>query len=101
MFYFQTNALGFTPEFLGRVRLAGSLASLAGKSPISLPSFLPCHCVACVTLSKAGHISSALLLPLCGGNRWELSLLSRAQTPWMLWLNCTGMQINSPGFLPG
>ncbi|CAL5226019.1 g8825 [Coccomyxa viridis] len=30
MFYFQTNALGFTPEFLGRVRLAGSLASLAG-----------------------------------------------------------------------
>ena len=41
MFYFQTNALGFTPEFLGRVRLAGSLASLAGKSPISLPSFLP------------------------------------------------------------
>ena len=32
MFYFQTNALGFTPEFLGRVRLAGSLASLAGVS---------------------------------------------------------------------
>ena len=30
MFYFQTNTLGFTPEFLGRVRLAGSLASLAG-----------------------------------------------------------------------
>ena len=33
MFYFQTNALGFTPEFLGRVRLAGSLASLAGRHP--------------------------------------------------------------------
>ena len=32
MFYFQTNALGFTPEFLGRVRLAGSLASLAGNT---------------------------------------------------------------------
>ena len=30
MFYFQTNTLGFTPEFLGRVRLAGALASLAG-----------------------------------------------------------------------
>ena len=30
MFYFQTNALGFTPEFLGRVRLAGAVASLAG-----------------------------------------------------------------------
>ncbi|KAL6763052.1 BT1 family-domain-containing protein [Haematococcus lacustris] len=30
MFYFQTNELGFTPEFLGRVRLVGSLASLAG-----------------------------------------------------------------------
>ena len=30
MFYFQTNHLHFTPEFLGRVRLAGSCASLAG-----------------------------------------------------------------------
>ncbi|KAG2430376.1 hypothetical protein HYH02_013738 [Chlamydomonas schloesseri] len=30
MFFYQTNALGFTPEFLGRVRLGGSLASLAG-----------------------------------------------------------------------
>lgn len=30
MFYFQTNQLHFTPEFLGQVRLAGSLASLAG-----------------------------------------------------------------------
>ncbi len=32
MFYFQTNHLHFTPEFLGEVRLAGSLASLAGVS---------------------------------------------------------------------
>ena len=40
MFYFQTNALGFTPEFLGRVRLAGSLASLAGVSLRS--SCTPC-----------------------------------------------------------
>lgn len=30
MFYFYTNELHFTPEFLGRVRLAGSFASLAG-----------------------------------------------------------------------
>ncbi|GFR44950.1 hypothetical protein Agub_g5992, partial [Astrephomene gubernaculifera] len=30
MFYFQTTQLGFTPEFLGRVRLGASLASLAG-----------------------------------------------------------------------
>jgi hypothetical protein len=30
MFYFYTNELHFTPEFLGRVRLAGSIASLAG-----------------------------------------------------------------------
>jgi hypothetical protein len=30
MFYYYTNELHFTPEFLGRVRLAGSLASLAG-----------------------------------------------------------------------
>ena len=29
-FYFLTNDLQFSPEFLGRVRLAGSLASLAG-----------------------------------------------------------------------
>ncbi|KAG1659431.1 hypothetical protein FOA52_001102 [Chlamydomonas sp. UWO 241] len=30
LFYFQTNELGFQPEFLGRVRLAGSIASLCG-----------------------------------------------------------------------
>lgn len=30
MFYFQTNQLHFTPEFLGRVRLAGSIATLVG-----------------------------------------------------------------------
>lgn len=31
MFYFYTNQLHFNAEFLGRVRLAGSLASLAGE----------------------------------------------------------------------
>eukprot|EP00798_Chlamydomonas_sp_ICE-L_P015797 gene15797-21921_t len=30
MFFFQTNELGFTAEFLGRVRLAGAVASLIG-----------------------------------------------------------------------
>ena len=30
MFYFQTNELKFTAEFLGRVRLVGSVASLIG-----------------------------------------------------------------------
>jgi len=30
MFYFTTNELGFEPEFLGRVKLVSSLASLAG-----------------------------------------------------------------------
>ncbi|KAL6636768.1 hypothetical protein ACP70R_024340 [Stipagrostis hirtigluma subsp. patula] len=30
MFYFITNKLGFTPEFLGRVRLVTSIASLLG-----------------------------------------------------------------------
>lgn len=30
MFYFYTNSLGFDAEFMGRVRLLGSLASLAG-----------------------------------------------------------------------
>jgi folate/biopterin transporter len=30
MFYFNTNELGFTPEFLGQVRLASCVASLAG-----------------------------------------------------------------------
>eukprot|EP00891_Asterochloris_glomerata_P007327 jgi/Astpho2/7327/fgenesh1_pg.00113_%23_115_t len=29
-FYFETNQLGFTPEFMGRIRLAGSIASLIG-----------------------------------------------------------------------
>ena len=32
MFYLQTNKLGFTPEFLGKVRLVGSIASLAGPA---------------------------------------------------------------------
>ncbi|ESW15263.1 hypothetical protein PHAVU_007G058300 [Phaseolus vulgaris] len=30
MFYFTTNSLGFTPEFLGRVKLVTSVASLVG-----------------------------------------------------------------------
>ena len=30
MFYFYTNQLKFTPEFMGRVRLVGSVASLIG-----------------------------------------------------------------------
>lgn len=30
LFYFYNDALGFGPEFLGRVRLAGSVASLVG-----------------------------------------------------------------------
>ena len=30
LFYFSTNSLGFGPEFLGQVRLVGSLASLGG-----------------------------------------------------------------------
>lgn len=30
MFYFTTNSLGFTPEFLGRVKLVTSIASLFG-----------------------------------------------------------------------
>ena len=30
MFYFYTNELKFTPEFMGRVRLVGSIASLVG-----------------------------------------------------------------------
>ena len=29
-FYFQTNQLGFQPEFLGRVRLVAAIASLLG-----------------------------------------------------------------------
>lgn len=36
MFYFYTNELHFSPEFLGRVRLAGSIASLAGIQGIRL-----------------------------------------------------------------
>jgi hypothetical protein len=30
MFYFNTNELGFTPAFLGQVRLASCVASLGG-----------------------------------------------------------------------
>ena len=38
-FYFETNQLGFTPEFMGRIRLAGSIASLIG---VSLPGLTLC-----------------------------------------------------------
>ena len=38
-FYFETNQLGFTPEFMGRIRLAGSIASLIG---VSLLVFTQC-----------------------------------------------------------
>lgn len=30
MFYFYTNELGFSPEFLGRVALVGAVSNLAG-----------------------------------------------------------------------
>lgn len=30
MFYFYTNELDFTPEFMGRVRLVGAIAQLVG-----------------------------------------------------------------------
>jgi hypothetical protein len=41
MFYFYTNELHFTPEFLGRVRLAGSIASLAGAWVGGICGMLP------------------------------------------------------------
>ncbi|GAX77364.1 hypothetical protein CEUSTIGMA_g4810.t1 [Chlamydomonas eustigma] len=36
MFYYQTNRLGFSPDFLGRIRFAGSIASLAGIAVYNL-----------------------------------------------------------------
>ena len=50
-FYFETNQLGFTPEFMGRIRLAGSIASLIGVSLLS------------VTL--CGNVSEALICVTC------------------------------------
>jgi len=47
MFYFYTNHLHFTPEFLGRVRLSGAVASLAGWAHSSLDghsSGISVHC---------------------------------------------------------
>ena len=41
MFYFQTNKLGFTPEFLGRVRLVAAVASLAGVRSLPLSATVP------------------------------------------------------------
>ena len=48
-FYFETNQLGFTPEFMGRIRLAGSIASLIGVSqPIcALCCSFPSKLLAC------------------------------------------------------
>ena len=38
-FYFETNQLGFTPEFMGRIRLAGSIASLIGVSLLGVTQY--------------------------------------------------------------
>lgn len=59
MFYFQTNQLGFQPEFLGRVRLVGSLASLAGEWHGLLDFEMAVKC-ACLDRVRGGlaHIRS-------------------------------------------
>lgn len=42
LFYFTTNELKFDPEFLGRIRLASSIASLAGVLTYRYPFSCPC-----------------------------------------------------------
>ena len=59
MFYFQTNHLHFTAEFLGRVRLVGSVASLAGVGGYNF--FLK----VCIKLSPAGPVHTLLAFGIC------------------------------------
>ncbi len=33
-FFFYTNELGFSPEFVGRIQLLDGVAQLAGDSPV-------------------------------------------------------------------
>jgi len=33
-FFFYTNQLGFTPEFVGRIQLLDGVAQLAGDAPV-------------------------------------------------------------------
>jgi hypothetical protein len=63
MFYFYTNQLHFTPEFLGRVQLAGSVARLAGAHwGIGLVS-----CRICASESAASY-SGRCLCAVCGAS---------------------------------
>lgn len=67
MFYFYTNSLGFDAEFMGRVRLLGSLASLAG---VGTYNFL-------LKVSKALW----LILEFNAARRTSTSALDPSQTP--------------------
>ena len=86
MFYFQTNALGFTPEFLGRVRLAGSLASLAGIAPTT-PSFLSACCLLWLVAVTGMQIQYSDYLPkmLSGVPRWEACRRCKTPPPLSRW----------------
>ncbi len=81
MFYFQTNALGFTPEFLGRVRLAGSLASLAGKSSSATPF---CHRITCPALARVAMLLARIAFTLCTALTSGASLLPLLLCKWAM-----------------
>ena len=41
MFFFETERLRFSPEFLGRIQLCQGLAELLGATPAALPPRMP------------------------------------------------------------
>lgn len=41
MFFFETERLHFSPEFLGRIQLCQGLAELLGAKPPALPPHMP------------------------------------------------------------
>jgi len=86
MFYFQTNALGFTPEFLGRVRLAGALASLAGVGVYNAAlKDVPLRRMFLWTSVLGAGLGLTQILLITGARLWALARTGPAfhgRAPW-------------------
>mgnify|MGYP002629784413 FL=1 len=70
LFYFYTDELGLGPEFMGRVRLAGAVASLAGVGAYSgFLKRLPLRTVFATTALAGAALASTQLLLVTGWSR--------------------------------
>ncbi|EPS67298.1 hypothetical protein M569_07475, partial [Genlisea aurea] len=70
MFYFTTNSLGFTPEFLGRLKLVTSIASLCGVGIYNgLLKAVPLRKIFLVTTLTGSALGMTQLVLVTGLNR--------------------------------